>query len=54
MVKWTTLKLGEKLEEITPPGTSAGYTDAQGMAMYGETRPTPPANTVMGGGKTVE
>lgn len=57
VVKWTTLKLGEKLEDITPPGTSVGYTAGSAnsaKADYGETKPTPPAQTVMGGGRTVE
>ncbi|WFD27431.1 hypothetical protein MNAN1_002427 [Malassezia nana] len=29
VIKWNTLKLGEKLNEIVPPGSSGGVTQAQ-------------------------
>ena len=31
VIKWNTLKLGEKLREIVPPGASAGVTPSQAM-----------------------
>lgn len=50
VVKWTTLKLGDKLHEITPQNTAGGVNDllasherAQGYA----------GKNVMGGGKTI-
>ena len=31
VIKWNTLKLGEKLREIVPPGASGGVTPSQAM-----------------------
>ncbi|CAO1631709.1 unnamed protein product [Sympodiomycopsis kandeliae] len=51
VVKWTTLKLGDKLHEITPQSTSGGFNDL----LHGEEngRTTYPGKNVMGGGKTI-
>ncbi|PWN19965.1 hypothetical protein BCV69DRAFT_313173 [Microstroma glucosiphilum] len=51
VVKWTALKLGEKLHEITPRGTSGGYNDLLGPPSAD--RAGPSGKTVMGGGNTI-
>ncbi|CAO1631836.1 unnamed protein product [Parajaminaea phylloscopi] len=49
VVKWTTLKLGEKLHEITPSGTSAGLRDSGRIENVGLTSSlSSSAKTVMG------
>lgn len=53
VVKWTTLKLGEKLHEITPPGTSAGLRDLGRIENVGLTSSLSSSSKTVMGSKTI-
>lgn len=52
VIKWTTLKLGDKLEDITPRNTAGGYNDLLFQHEKDKQR-TYPGKNVMGGGRTI-
>lgn len=52
VVKWTTLKLGDRLDEITPKNTAGGFHDLLD-AVTTEQHYARPGQSVMGGGKTI-